>query len=86
MTVDRLSQRPLQISCWFFFGILLAVFLAVAGIPGIIVVLFPVAWAWQVFTLYQNRRHFLTWILAILYSIPVAIYSLVVFEEVARKR
>ena len=38
--------------------------------PAPLGLVFVFAWVWQLFTLYHNNHHFVTWLLTILYSIP----------------
>jgi Na+(H+)/acetate symporter ActP len=82
MNISTLGKHSLQVSHWLFLALVvsLTLMLAVAFLadprgfdisPVPFALLIAIAFPWQVFTLYHNRSNLLTWILAMLYGIPV---------------
>jgi hypothetical protein len=91
MDAMTVSKKSLHMSYWLFFALVvaLALMLAVASLgnpregyisPAPFGLLFLIGEGWQVFTLYHNRRHLLTWILTILYGIPAALFLICLFR------
>jgi len=91
MITSTIGKSSLKISYWVFFILLAALFLLLAVAsrsefapnPAPFLLLFAIAFVWQVFTLYHNRHHFLTWILAVLYAIPALMFVIYVLQVVA---
>ena len=92
MTISTVGKSSLKISYGIFFVVLVALFSLLgfyftrsryAPNPAPFGVLFSIALVWQVFTLYFYRRHFLTWILTVLYAIPAVMLLIYVLRSVA---